>query len=277
MTEQGRVPESTVLRLSRYHCFLGELQHSGSGRITSREIAEDLGLSEETVRHDLSYVPAKGRPGSGYDTHELYDALCECLDLSAAHPFAAIGNQDVLRGLAVTFPAEDFGLSAAVYFSERAEDAGALVGDQPVHPAGRYPEGGPRSWNPSCARRRCAARGGGDTRAPEPGRRSRRRDADSGAPANASRGDEHHVLPYAVRAQVTRECRRPILRVRAGLDPGSRTQVRQPKRRRCPIPFDGARRCRTSRILRQVHILKARLDLVPDLVPKYMVTVGTRW
>lgn len=140
VTEQGRVPESTVLRLSRYHCFLGELQHSGSGRITSREIAEDLGLSEETVRHDLSYVPAKGRPGSGYDKHELYDALCECLDLSAAHPFAAIGNQDVLRGLAVTFPAEDFGLSAAVYFSERAEDAGALVGDQPVHPAADIPK-----------------------------------------------------------------------------------------------------------------------------------------
>jgi NADH/NAD ratio-sensing transcriptional regulator Rex len=99
-----------------------------------------LGLSEETVRHDLSYVRAKGRPGSGYDTHELYDALRDYLDLSAAHPFAAIGNQDILRGLSVTFPAEDFGLSAAVYFSERAEDVGALVGAQPVHALADIPK-----------------------------------------------------------------------------------------------------------------------------------------
>jgi len=140
VTEQGHASESTLLRLSRYHCLLGELQHCESERITSREIAEDLGLSEETVRHDLSHVRANGRPGSGYDTHILYDALRDYLDLSAAHPFAAIGNQDILRGLTATFPADDFGLSAAAYFSERAEDAGALVGDRPVHALADIPQ-----------------------------------------------------------------------------------------------------------------------------------------
>ena len=140
MTESAKAPESTLLRLSRYHCFLGELQHgSGEPRITSHELADELGLSEETVRRDLSYIDVHGRPGVGYDTGELYRALRDFLDLTAWHPFVVVGNQDVLRGLAITFPAEEFGLKVAAYFSERAADAGAVVCGEPVHALSEIP------------------------------------------------------------------------------------------------------------------------------------------
>ena len=88
--------------------------------MTSREIAGELGLSEETVRHDLKFVDIEGRPGAGYDLGQLHDALQEYLDLSTGHPFIAIGNAEMLRGLAITFPATAFGLRLVAYYSDRA-------------------------------------------------------------------------------------------------------------------------------------------------------------
>jgi NADH/NAD ratio-sensing transcriptional regulator Rex len=100
--------------------------------VTSRELAEELGLSEETVRHDLKNVRIEGRPGAGYDIEQLFAALEECLDLSAAHPFIAVGTADMLRGLSVTFPASHFGLQVVGYLSEQEADRDALVDGIPV-------------------------------------------------------------------------------------------------------------------------------------------------
>jgi len=128
----GTTPASqkSILRLSRYHCFLGELRSSTRvRRIRSREIAEELGLSEETVRRDLSHIDMEGRPGAGYDTDALFEALQDYLDLTTAHPFIAIGNLEMLQGLAAMFPATDFGLRPVAYYSERSADVGSTVGD----------------------------------------------------------------------------------------------------------------------------------------------------
>jgi len=128
MSESPRASDASMLRLSRYHCFLGEMLGSPTLRpVTSRELAKELGLSEETVRHDLKHVPIEGRPGSGYDVSALHEALQEYLDLSAGHPFLVVGNADMLRGLTVTFPAAGFGMRPVGYLSERPQDVGIEV------------------------------------------------------------------------------------------------------------------------------------------------------
>jgi len=128
MTSSPRASDASMLRLSRYHCFLGAtLDPENPRRVTSRELASELGLSEETVRHDLKYVPIEGRPGAGYDAGALHAALQEYLDLSAGHPFITVGNADILRGLTVTFPAGEFGMQTVGYLSERPEDVGVDV------------------------------------------------------------------------------------------------------------------------------------------------------
>lgn len=128
MAEPSRAPEASMLRLSRYHCFVGGLIRSDdAGRVTSREMSEQLGVAEETVRRDLSYVEAEGRPGAGYDPATLYDALESYLGLSESYPFVALGSASMLSSLDVIFPAADFGLKAVGYFSERDEDAGSRV------------------------------------------------------------------------------------------------------------------------------------------------------
>jgi len=130
MVGSPRAPEASMLRLSRYHCFVGGLIRSDdAGRVTSREMSEQLGVAEETVRRDLSYVEAEGRPGAGYDPATLYDALESYLGLSESYPFVAVGSAAMLASLDVVFPAADFGLKPAGYFSELDDDAGSRLHD----------------------------------------------------------------------------------------------------------------------------------------------------
>jgi NADH/NAD ratio-sensing transcriptional regulator Rex len=122
-----------MLRLSRYHCFVGELLRSGDPtRLTSHEISEELGVSEESVRRDLSYIDVEGRPGAGYDPALLYEALEDYLGISECFPFVAVGGRPMLEALTEVFPADQFGLKPVAYFSERSQDAGGAVDGLPI-------------------------------------------------------------------------------------------------------------------------------------------------
>jgi redox-sensing transcriptional repressor len=140
MSATVRAPQASLLRLSRYHCFVGErLRDAEVGHLTSREISEELGVTEETVRRDLSYVDVEGRPGAGYDPSSLYDALESYLGLSADYPFIAVGSARMLESLAVIFPAEDFGMRMVGCFSELEEDTGVFVRGIEVRPLEELP------------------------------------------------------------------------------------------------------------------------------------------
>jgi redox-sensing transcriptional repressor len=134
-----------MLRLSRYHCFVGELlRASWAGRLRSRQMAEELGVAEETVRRDLSYVDIEGRPGAGYDPDALYLALEKYLGLSAAYPFVAVCSAQMLEALGSIFPAEDFGMHMVACFSADDNDAGRIVAGVEVRPFAELATAGPK-------------------------------------------------------------------------------------------------------------------------------------
>ncbi|MDI6901140.1 MAG: winged-helix domain-containing protein [Anaerosomatales bacterium] len=133
MAQRRTAPDATVYRLSLYHCYLGELLRVGApARITSRELAEELGIKEETVRRDISFVGDIGRPGAGYEPEVLFAAFTEFLGLSDEYPVVKVGTRGMLEALQVVFPAERYGVRPVAYFSELPEDAGSAVGDLEV-------------------------------------------------------------------------------------------------------------------------------------------------
>ena len=135
MSEPVVVAQAALLRLARYHCLLEEiLREPHASSIRSREIAAQLGLTEESVRGDLSHVDIKGRPGAGYDINELHAALTSFLGLSEESPFIVIGGRQMLEALPFVFPAAEYGLRPIAYYSERAEDAGIVVNGLEVRP-----------------------------------------------------------------------------------------------------------------------------------------------
>jgi len=135
MSTPDTAPQATLLRLARYHCLLEELLGVAETRsITSREISSQLGVTEESVRGDLSHVDIKGTPGTGYNVAALHSALAAYLGLAISSPFIVVGSLSLLEVLPTIFPAHEFGMHPIAYFSERADDAGHVVGEIQVRP-----------------------------------------------------------------------------------------------------------------------------------------------
>jgi redox-sensing transcriptional repressor len=129
MSDPRTAPDATLYRLSLYHCYLGELIRVGAPeRITSRQLAEELNIKEETVRRDISFVGDIGRPGAGYDPIVLYSEFTKFLGLSEEYPIIKVGTTKMLEALQVVFPAERYGIKPVAYYSELPEDSGTEVG-----------------------------------------------------------------------------------------------------------------------------------------------------
>ena len=129
MPDGRNAPDATLYRLSLYHCYLGEMIRVGApARITSRHLAAELGIKEETVRRDISFVGDIGRPGAGYEPAVLFSEFTKYLGLSEEYPIVKIGTAKMLEALQVVFPADRYGVKPVAYYSELPEDAGVMVG-----------------------------------------------------------------------------------------------------------------------------------------------------
>jgi redox-sensing transcriptional repressor len=136
-----QVPEATTYRLSLYHCFLGELsRRDPSAGITSRVLADELQLREETVRRDISFIGNVGRPGAGYKAGELHAAIQKFLGLSDNYPTIRIGSAEMLRALLVVFPSHAWGVTPVGYYSEDPADVGQELEGIPVRHITEVPE-----------------------------------------------------------------------------------------------------------------------------------------
>lgn len=87
MTNDGngqprQVPEACVARLSLYLRELSRLSGKRVGFVSSRRLAEQLGLTDAQVRRDLSYFGQFGTSGRGYEVRRLHDRLTAILGVS---------------------------------------------------------------------------------------------------------------------------------------------------------------------------------------------------
>lgn len=129
MASPTKVSDATIYRLSLYHCYVGEMLRKGHvDKILSRQLAEELGIKEESVRRDLSFIGGVGRPGSGYEATVMFQALQDYLGLSDEYPIARIGSAQMLEALDVVFPPHSYGVKPVAYYSEVQSDVG-----KPLH------------------------------------------------------------------------------------------------------------------------------------------------
>jgi len=76
------VPEACVARLSLYLRELALLSRKRVGFVSSRWLAEHLGLTDAQVRRDLSYFGQFGTSGRGYEVRRLHDRLTAILGVA---------------------------------------------------------------------------------------------------------------------------------------------------------------------------------------------------
>ncbi len=86
-----RVPDETVRRLSVYLRGLLFLAKQGRQNISSRDLADFLGVNPWQIRKDLSYFGGFGTPGVGYKTEKLTKQIKKILKLDSVHKTALVG------------------------------------------------------------------------------------------------------------------------------------------------------------------------------------------
>lgn len=88
-----------VRRLPRYYRFLRELKKSGIVRISSKELATQMGLTASQIRQDLNCFGGFGQQGYGYNVDQLSAEIERILYLDCKIPAIIIGAGNLGRAL----------------------------------------------------------------------------------------------------------------------------------------------------------------------------------
>ncbi|MHB0912095.1 MAG: redox-sensing transcriptional repressor Rex [Armatimonadota bacterium] len=91
MTRECRVPLPALERLATYLRYLNELAAGSEETISSAHIEEATGINAAQFRKDLSYFGEFGRPGIGYNVHDLQQTIARILKVESEQPVILVG------------------------------------------------------------------------------------------------------------------------------------------------------------------------------------------
>lgn len=85
------VSMSVIRRLPKYYRYLTDLSERGFEKISSKELADLMGLTASQIRQDLNSFGAYGQQGYGYKVNDLKDAITRILGLTRPYNCVIIG------------------------------------------------------------------------------------------------------------------------------------------------------------------------------------------
>ena len=127
---------SVVRRLPRYYRFLDYLNKDGVVRISSRELAEKMGLTASQIRQDLNCFGGFGQQGYGYNVAQLRDEIGSILGLDHHFKCIIIGAGNLGRALAMHMNFEQRGMKLTAVFDRNEAYSGQIVAGIPIRNIG---------------------------------------------------------------------------------------------------------------------------------------------
>ncbi len=123
---------SVVRRLPRYYRYLSELVKNGTLRISSRELAERMGLTASQIRQDLNCFGGFGQQGYGYDVPNLYNEIAKILGVNRSYTAVLVGCGNLGRAVSsyLIDISKVFHLIAA--FDSSKEKIGHTISEVPI-------------------------------------------------------------------------------------------------------------------------------------------------
>lgn len=103
MEKKQNVSRAVIQRLPRYYRHLSSLRAAGAQRISSRKLAEMLGLTASQIRQDFNCFGGFGQQGYGYNIEKLCEGLEDILGLKRQHTAVLIGVGNLGRALIKNF------------------------------------------------------------------------------------------------------------------------------------------------------------------------------
>ncbi len=132
MENSRHISDLVIKRLPRYYRFLGELKASGVNRISSRELAERMGLTASQIRQDLNCFGGFGQQGYGYNVEQLYEEIAHILGIDRKQKAILIGLGNLGRAIANHIKFEQLGFQLIGIFDKKESLTGDIVRNLPV-------------------------------------------------------------------------------------------------------------------------------------------------
>ena len=132
--ENHRLPGPVLRRFPRYLTHVRELKKVNQTWVSSREIAETLGLTTSTVRQDMSHLDLTGVSKRGYAVIRLEQVLGDTLGAHTEHRDVIIGAGLMGRALALHADFGEHGFKTVALFDSDPKVIGRKVGHLLVRP-----------------------------------------------------------------------------------------------------------------------------------------------
>lgn len=126
---KNTISNSVIRRLPRYYRFLGELEVNGYIRISSRELAEKMGLTASQIRQDFNCFGEFGQQGYGYNVSGLRGEIGRILGLDKITPMILLGAGNLGRAIASHIDFKSRGFELVGIFDLSANIIGKKIGD----------------------------------------------------------------------------------------------------------------------------------------------------
>lgn len=126
------ISNSVIKRLPRYYRFLGDLQNSGVDRISSKQLAEIMGLTASQIRQDFNCFGGFGQQGYGYNVEMLRMEIGKILGVDAPATAILIGVGNLGRAVAQHVNFESKGFQLIGIFDRKESLVGQIVRNMPI-------------------------------------------------------------------------------------------------------------------------------------------------
>ena len=103
MERKQEVSKAVIQRLPRYYRNICELKAEGEQRISSKALAERMGLTASQIRQDFNCFGGFGQQGYGYNIDKLQEELGAIMGLRTGRTAILLGAGNLGRALLNNF------------------------------------------------------------------------------------------------------------------------------------------------------------------------------
>ncbi len=132
MEKNNEISISVIKRLPRYYRFLESLKENGIEKISSKELANRMGLTASQIRHDFNCFGGFGQQGYGYNVPDLYDKIGEILCVNNKVKTILIGAGNLGKALSWKLSTRANGFELIGIFDKNEAICGKMVHGLPV-------------------------------------------------------------------------------------------------------------------------------------------------
>lgn len=132
MDKKEEISISVIKRLPRYYRFLQSLKENGIIRISSKELANRMGLTASQIRHDFNCFGGFGQQGYGYNVPELHSKIGEILGVGIERKTILIGAGNLGKAVCNKIFGVNSGFKLIGIFDKNEAICGNMIKGIPV-------------------------------------------------------------------------------------------------------------------------------------------------